>query len=83
MPVHYEEGINAEHINCRTNASIFDLSQLGQLRIHGKDRFDFIESLVVGDIRELRSGSAKHSLFTNTKGGIIDNTIIINFENFL
>jgi aminomethyltransferase len=83
MPVQYEEGILAEHINCRTNASIFDVSHMGQVRIHGKDRFDFLESLVVGDIKELKPGSATLSVFTNERGGIIDDTIITNMENYM
>ena len=83
MPVIYQEGLISEHINCRTNASIFDVSFVGQIRIYGKDRFDFIESLVVGDIRELKQGSATLSLFTNLRGGIIDDTIITNLDNFL
>ena len=72
----------SEHINCRTNASIFDVSHMGQIRVYGKDRFDFIESLVVGDIKELKIGSGTLSLFTNENGGIIDDTIITNLEQF-
>ena len=82
MPVQYF-GIIEEHLNCRNNASLFDVSHMGQVRIHGKDRFSFIESLCVGDIKELKTGSAALSLFTNEKGGIIDDTIITNLPDYL
>ena len=84
MPVQYNGlGILEEHSNCRNNASVFDVSHMGQVRIHGKDRVEFIESLCVGDIKELKTGSATLSLFTNEEGGINDDTIITNLDGFL
>lgn len=44
---------------------------------------EFIESLCVGDIKELKSGSATLSLFTNDQGGIEDDTIITNMNDHL
>ena len=84
MPIQYSGmGILEEHANCRENASVFDVSHMGQIRIHGKDRIEFIESLCVGDIRELKQGAAALSLFTNEQGGINDDTIITNMADFL
>ncbi len=82
MPVQYYS-IMEEHQNCRENASVFDVSHMGQIRIHGKNRMDFIEAVCVGDIRELKGGSATLSLFTNENGGINDDTIITNMNEFL
>lgn len=39
---------------------------------------DFLETLVVGDIKGLKPNHATLSLFTNNKGGIIDDTVITN-----
>jgi glycine cleavage system aminomethyltransferase T len=39
-------------------------------RLHGRDRVEFIESLVVGDIKGLAPDNARLSLFTNEQGGI-------------
>jgi hypothetical protein len=33
MPVIYPEGMKAEHLHCRKNASIFDVSHMGQIRL--------------------------------------------------
>ncbi|CAJ0955744.1 unnamed protein product [Ranitomeya imitator] len=49
-----------------------------QTRIHGKDRIAFIESLVVGDIAELKPNQGSLSLLTNDDGGIIDDLIVNN-----
>jgi aminomethyltransferase len=39
--------------------------------------------LTVGDIKDLKHGSATLSLFTNERGGIEDDTIITNMPDFL
>ena len=82
MPVQYFSVID-EHNNCRDHASVFDVSHMGQIRIHGKDRMKFIESVCVSDIKELKNGSATLSLLTNNNGGINDDTIITNMSEFL
>ena len=81
LPVFYQTpngGVLKEHLHCRTKASVFDVSHMGQLRWTGKDRLSFIEKCVVGDIKGLKLGEAKLSLITNKNGGIIDDTIISN-----
>jgi len=67
-----------EHLHCRSSnkASLFDVSHMGQIRWYGKDRLNFLEKLVVGDIKGLKENSSCLSLITNSKGGIIDDTVI-------
>lgn len=77
MPVQYKDfGLVASHHHTRQKASLFDVSHMLQVKIHGKDRVKFIESLVVGDIQELKENSGTLSLFTNDSGGIMDDVII-------
>lgn len=79
MPVQYSDlGIIDSHIHTRTKVSLFDVGHMAQLRITGKDRFKFLESLTVVDFSALPEGHAKLSVLTNEKGGIIDDTIITN-----
>jgi aminomethyltransferase len=54
-----------------------------QSEIRGKDRFAFMESIVVGDIGTLKSNQGTLTLFTNSSGGIIDDLIVNNTENYL
>mmetsp|Transcript_2387 Transcript_2387/g.4942 ORF Transcript_2387/g.4942 Transcript_2387/m.4942 type:complete len:236 (-) Transcript_2387:380-1087(-) len=89
LPVLYKGGENGgvmkEHLWCRADgkASLFDVSHMGQIRWHGKDRAAFIEKLVVGDIAGLSPGSGLLSLITNDSGGIIDDTVITNAGDFI
>lgn len=42
----------------------------------GKDAVKFLEQLVIGDIGSIANGSGALSMFTNEKGGIIDDTVV-------
>lgn len=47
-----------------------------QTKFSGRQATEFLEKLVVGDLRELSVGQSTLSLFTNPNGGIIDDTVI-------
>ena len=36
MPVQYSEGIMQEHLHCRDNAGLFDVSHMGQVIVKGE-----------------------------------------------
>ncbi|KAF7695499.1 aminomethyltransferase, mitochondrial [Silurus meridionalis] len=76
MPVQYTESHINSHLHTRQHCSIFDVSHMLQTKVHGKDRVKFIESLIVGDIAEMKDNQGTLSLFTNDKGGIIDDLIV-------
>merc|ERR1712013_748465 len=84
MSVQYSSmGIPASHKHTRTHCSIFDVSHMLQTRVHGEDRFEFIESLTVADARNLQPNQGALTLFTNDEGGIIDDLIVTNAEEHL
>lgn len=88
LPVLYKGengGVMKEHLWCREEgkAALFDVSHMGQIRWHGKDRAEFLEKIVVGDIKGLAPGSGCLSLVTNAKGGIIDDTVITNSGDYI
>lgn len=78
MPLQYTDGIKESHLWCRKNASLFDVSHMGQLRVEGKNAQAFLESLIVADLAALPKEAATYSYFTNEKGGIIDDTLVTN-----
>lgn len=78
MPVQYPDGIKDSHLFVRSSAGLFDVSHMGQVRLHGKDNVAFIEKLVVGDVAGLPDRSAVLSVLTTEGGGIIDDTIVSN-----
>lgn len=80
LPVQYPEGVLKSHLHTREKgkASLFDVSHMGQVTVHGADRAAFLETVVVADLRALEERNATLSLITNENGGIIDDTIITN-----
>ncbi|GAA6229692.1 aminomethyltransferase, mitochondrial [Lates japonicus] len=76
MPVQYKDSHIASHMHTREHCSIFDVSHMLQTKVHGRDRVKFMESMVVADIAELKDNQGTLSLFTNEKGGIIDDLIV-------
>jgi aminomethyltransferase len=79
MPVQYKNvSIQESHLHTRANCSLFDVSHMMQVKVHGKDRYKFIENLVVTDIANLKPNTGSLTVFTNEKGGIIDDLIVSN-----
>ena len=86
MPVEYKEfsgGILQEHMRTRENASIFDVSHMGQIHFKGKDRKEFLNQLVVADVPGIKDNNATLSLLMNENGGIKDDCIITQFPEFM
>jgi len=88
LPVLYKAengGVMKEHLWCRAEGkcAMFDVSHMGQIRWHGKDRADFLEKIVVGDIKGLAPNTGLLSLVTNENGGIIDDTVITNAGDYI
>jgi aminomethyltransferase len=83
MPVQYKAGIIAEHNHARSKAALFDVSHMGQVAISGKDRVAQVEALVPGDIAGLGSGRARYTMLTNEQGGIIDDLMVTNGDDYL
>jgi len=85
MPINYGAGIIAEHKHCRQEAALFDTSHMIQFRLHGAgtllETADALEMLVPANIRELPSGRLCYTMFTNERGGIIDDLILARDGN--
>uniref|UniRef100_A0A2K6TQB9 Aminomethyltransferase, mitochondrial n=1 Tax=Saimiri boliviensis boliviensis TaxID=39432 RepID=A0A2K6TQB9_SAIBB len=78
LPVQYQDSHTDSHLHTRQHCSLFDVSHMLQTKICGSDRVKLMESLVVGDIAELRPNQGTLSLFTNEAGGILDDLIVTN-----
>jgi aminomethyltransferase len=88
MPVQYDfkdelaqrckGGVMAEHLHCREQAALFDVSHMGQAMLHGHGQAAALERLVCGDISGLKSGRQRYTLLINENGGIIDDLMVAN-----
>ena len=88
MPVQYDltgdlaarcrGGVMAEHLHCRPQAALFDVSHMGQATLTGTTAAAALERLVPGDIAGLKPGRQRYTLLTNEAGGIIDDLMVAN-----
>ncbi|WP_323796396.1 glycine cleavage system aminomethyltransferase GcvT [Nisaea sp.] len=83
MPVQYPAGVKAEHLHTRTKAGLFDVSHMGQVKLTGADAARDLERLVPGDLDGLSVGQMRYSMFTNDKGGILDDLMVCRIEDGL
>ena len=72
MPVQYASGILAEHKHTRAAAGLFDVSHMGQARLHGHGAAAALERLVPADIQGLKDFAQRYTMFTDPSGGILD-----------
>eukprot|EP01018_Ginkgo_biloba_P009939 Gb_29854 [translate_table: standard] len=81
MPIQYKDSIMDSTVNCRTNGSLFDVSHMCGLSLKGKDCIPFLEKLVVADIAGLTPGTGTLTVFTNEKGGAIDDSVVTKVKD--
>lgn len=78
MPVQYPLGIVKEHLHTRRSAGLFDVSHMGQLWLRGEGAAAAMETLVPVDVVDLPPMKQRYALFTNERGGIMDDLMITN-----
>lgn len=81
MPLQYTSGVLKEHLHTRAEASLFDVSHMGQVALRPRsgniaDAARGLEALVPVDVLGLKPGRQRYAFFTNADGGIIDDLII-------
>jgi aminomethyltransferase len=83
MPLYYEDGIMKEHIHCRAEAGLFDVSHMLGVKITGADRVAFAERFLPAGVAELAEGQGCLTNIPNAKGGLVDDCIITNAGDHL
>lgn len=81
MPVSYPLGVKKEHLHTRKKAGLFDVSHMGQVKLIGENAKKALESLVPVDIIDLPLMKQRYALFTNDKGGVLDDLMVTNIGN--
>lgn len=76
MPLSYPTGTIAEHMACRTDAAIFDVSHLGTVRLTGAEAFDLLQRELTNDLRKIAPGRAQYTHACNDRGGVADDIIV-------
>ena len=76
MPLSYPTGTIAEHMACRTDAAIFDVSHLGTVRLEGASAFDLLQRELTNDLGKIAPGRAQYTHACNDRGGVADDIIV-------
>ncbi len=83
MPVQYPMGISKEHLHTRSQAGLFDVSHMGQVLLKGDGAAKAMETLVPVDIIDLPTMKQRYALFTNERGGVMDDLMVTNAGDHL
>ena len=82
MPVEYPSsgGLIAEHKTVRNGAGVFDVSYMGDIRIHTKQRsggaLEAVQHLTMNDASKLAIGQAQYSAMLYPEGTFVDDVIV-------
>ena len=83
MPVEYPPsgdrragGLIAEHMAVRTGVGIFDVSHMGDIRVHGPEALAAIQHICINDASKLSSGQAQYSAMLYPQGTFVDDVIV-------
>lgn len=76
MPLQYATGTLAEHLACRHDAVVFDVSHLGTVRCDGTNMFDALQSTLTNDLRKVTPGRAQYTHLLNDDGFVVDDIIV-------
>jgi glycine cleavage system T protein (aminomethyltransferase) len=82
MPLLYTS-IREEHVAVRTNAGLFDLSHMGEVRFTGDRAEAAVQGLLTNDVASLAPGAALYSVMCNESGGIVDDVVVYRDGGFL
>ncbi|MFT7144901.1 MAG: aminomethyltransferase [Alphaproteobacteria bacterium] len=75
MPISYPLGTLKEHLWCRENAGIFDVSHMGQFMLMGEAGFEYLSNLTPTNFTDKALGKNIYTLLMNEKGGVRDDLI--------
>jgi aminomethyltransferase len=77
MPVAYRAGTLDEHLACRRDAVVFDVSHLGTVRVEGADALHRLQFAFTNDLTKVAPGRAQYThLLDEVDASVLDDIII-------
>lgn len=77
MPLSYGQGTVAEHLACRRDAVVFDVSHLGTVRVDGIGAFELIQNTFTNDLTRIQPGKAQYTHLLDDDGSVSDDIIVM------
>src|SRR5688500_355290 len=74
LPVQYT-GLIDEHVTCRTQAGLFDVSHMGEFHLEGADAAAFLAFAITNDVNKCEIGQAQYTVLCHENGGIVDDLV--------
>jgi aminomethyltransferase len=75
LPVHFSS-IQKEHDAVRSQAGLFDVSHMGEVRVTGTDVLAFLQHVTTNDVAQLAINQAQYSLMCYPDGGVVDDLLV-------
>ncbi len=83
MPVEYPAnasrksgGLIAEHMAVRSSVGLFDVSHMGDIRVHGPAALEAVQHMTFNDASQLAIGQAQYSALLYPTGTFVDDVIV-------
>ena len=77
MPLSYPLGTIDEHLACRNDAVVFDVSHLGTVRVRGADAIDVLQYALTNDLHKVAPGRAQYThLLDENDASVLDDIIV-------
>jgi aminomethyltransferase len=83
MPVEYPAnaarksgGLIAEHMAVRSSVGLFDVSHMGDIRVHGPQALEAVQHMTFNDASRLAIGQAQYSALLYPTGTFVDDVIV-------
>ena len=78
MPLEYPGtgGLIAEHLAVRTGVGIFDVSHMGDIRVHGPQARDALQYLTMNDVSRLALQQCQYSAMLYPEGTFVDDLVV-------
>jgi aminomethyltransferase len=75
LPVHFSS-IQKEHDAVRTQAGLFDVAHMGEVRVTGSGALDYLQYLTTNDVSQLEINQAQYTLMCYPDGGVVDDLLV-------
>ena len=78
MPVEYPKygGLMKEHLAVRSGVGVFDVSHMGDIRVHGPQAFEAVQHITMNDASKLSIGQCQYSAMLYPEGAFVDDVIV-------
>lgn len=76
MPLNYPLGTLAEHLRCRSDSVVFDVSHLGSVHVADSNAMEKLQTSFTNDLTKIGPGRAQYTHLLDETGSVVDDIIV-------